>query len=546
MNTVVGTDNLGSKNDPITYLHPRYMLQLPPGREEPHSWDNTWFGGLGESSLCRVETPMTTQNTRQFKRRRLLQATSGSLVVGGVGSSIVGLAAAENEHHRFIVIGQSNTASRIAYRGFDVMHSLAGGQVLIVIASADEQDDLQHINGVQHVIPDIPIPMDSIDVGSDTEREFSSVGSDVDEPIFWDEQWDKRLMDVPEAHETATGDGVRVAVIDTGIEPHPDLTPNLNADLSVRFKNGEEITEEEPHDAHPFGHGTQVAGVIASSGFGTVGVAPDAELVSINIYQDDLPEGEWTPTDLLVSLDYAREVSADVINMSLLSIIVPPKQLGWGRTEFVGFRAALERLTNMLVRNGSVMAASAGNFGVSIQTGEESYFPGGMQGVLNVSSSGPNDKLAYYSVYGSRWIDVAAPGGMYETATKTWCTGEGLILTCEDADDDPVDPLELEQIDDCECTPADLPAFENMVLTTSPAPPPPGFSAVWERASGTSTAAPQVAGVAALVKAANPNLNPRQIEQVLKRSAESEPGQGDSEFGAGRVNAAMAVAEATK
>ncbi|MFP4590996.1 MAG: S8 family peptidase [Halobacteriales archaeon] len=473
-----------------------------------------------------------------------MRATAGAVVVGGVGLSAGGTVAAEDGGDRFIVVGTPNVDSRIEKEGFEIVQQLADGEVLIVGTARGQQDNLEAVNGVQHAVPvrkveysDPPVEGEVATESADEEAE-----DQFDEPLFWEQQWDKRLLDVSEAHETATGDGVRVAVIDTGIEPHLDLDPNLNEELSVRFKNGEKVREGDPHDARPGGHGTQVAGIIASSGLGTVGVAPDAELVSINLFQEDLSgTALWTVTDLLVSMEYAREIEADVINMSLLSLAAPQDSGSRDETEIRGLRAALERLTNVLAREGIVMTASAGNFGENIQTGGEWWFPGGQNGVLNVSATGPNDKLAYYSNYGSRWIDIAAPGGGYETVEKTFCTQDGLILGCEDVDDDPPVP-----VDDCECEPAELPANFNLILSTSPMEPPPGSSAVWGRFSGTSAAAPQVAGVAALVKEANSDLNARGVEQVLKRSAEFVRGQGDPEFGAGRVNAADAVDLATK
>lgn len=490
---------------------------------------------------------MTPKDRRQLKRRDVLRATTGGIVGAAGILTFGGTVTADDGMQRFILEIRGNAKTRIEDEGFEILHSLADGAVLIVVASEDRQDALNEINGVQHTVPDLTVEYNDFQVEADIASE-SSGGEDKDafyEPQFWDQQWDKRLLDVTEAHETATGDGVRVAVIDSGIEPHPDLNPNLNEELSVRFQNGEKIREGDPHDARPGGHGTQVAGIIASSGFGTVGVAPDAELVSINLFQDDLPgTALWTVTDLLVSLEYALEIEADMINMSLLGLAAPQDSGSKDETAIRGLRAALERLTNMLAREGIVMTASAGNFGENIQTGGEWWFPGGQHGVLNVSATGPNDELAYYSSYGSRWIDVAAPGGAYESASKTWCTGTGLILSCEGPDDNPVDPFSIEEIDNCECNPAELPAFFNQVLSTSPAEPPPGADAVWGRFSGTSAAAPQVAGVVALVKEANPDLNARQIEQVIKQSTEFVRGQGDDELGAGRVNAARAVAEA--
>lgn len=487
---------------------------------------------------------MTRKNTQHVNRRDILRATCGAIIVGGVGPSIAGVAVADDVDQRFITVGTPAAESRIEDEGYDVMHSLADGGVLIVVGSDGDQADLGDITGVQHVVPDVNVRYTDVRVDSDTASESSDGGAETEseDPVFGNLQWDKRLMDVQKAHETATGDGVRVAIIDTGIESgHTDLDPNLNEDLSVRFKNGEMVRQGDPHDARPGGHGTQVAGIVAASGVGVVGVAPDAELVSINIFQDDLPVGEWTVVDLLVSLEYAREIAADVVNMSLLSVGAPSDSRTSADIDHGGLRAAIERLTNMLAREGIVMAAAAGNFGADLQTGGAWWFPGGQHGVLNVSATGPNDKLVYYSNYGTRWIDVAAPGGGYETVEKTLCTQDGLIIGCEDEDDEPPENLD-DLVDDCECEPGDLPFPFNWVWSTWFSNGTPAVATF----AGTSAAAPQVAGIAALVQEANPDLNARQVEQVIKESAELVDGQDDAEFGAGRVNAAIAVDEATK
>ena len=482
---------------------------------------------------------------RNINRRELLKSVgAGGLLIGGSTIPFAGVVTAESDEQRFVVVGNPNAESRIENEGFEIMHSLADGEVLIVVAPENQQDDLEEINGVQHTVPDLTVECNDLELEGDLANEVADDANrdEFDEPILWEQQWDKRLMDIPEAHGTATGDGIRVAVIDSGIEPHVDL--NLNTELSVRFKNGEAVNEGDPHDVMPGGHGTQVAGIIASSGFGTVGVAPDAELISINLVQLNLPVGFWTIVDLLVSLEYVREIEVDVVNMSLLSLVEPRNMRAHDElfeVDLFGLRAALERLTNMLTREDIAMSASAGNQAENLQTGGEWFFPGGMQGVLNVSATGPNDELVYYSNYGSRWIDVGAPGGGYETWRKSFCTEDGLVLGCEDEDDDPPAPVE-----DCACEPGELPPPFNLIRSTSPEEPLPGYTAVYEWFSGTSAAAPQVAGVAALVKEANPDLNARQIEQAIKRSAEFVQGQGDDNFGAGRVNAAKAVEEATK
>ena len=87
----------------------------------------------------------------------------------------------------------------------------------------------------------------------------------------------------PSAHEDGfTGKGVRVAILDTGIDlTHPDLVPNLDIALGRNC-----ITTGPPQDGH--GHGTHVAGIVAAAdnGLGVIGVAPDARLVPFKVLDD--------------------------------------------------------------------------------------------------------------------------------------------------------------------------------------------------------------------------------------------------------------------
>lgn len=494
---------------------------------------------------------MRTKDTQHLKRRSVLQAAAGSFLVGGIASAPV--QAVEHCAGGVLVIGNGNIKARVEREGFTVKRSLADGEVLLLDATSADRDTLADLNGVQYAVPDLAVsgPGDRVETG--TAELMTEAGAELttdveqenrhDDAQFWDLQWDKQWMDLPEAHQTATGQGVRVAVIDSGIDTgHPDIDPNLNEELSVRFKSGEMVRKGEPQDEAEFdihgnGHGTQVAGIIASHGIGLVGVAPDAELVSINIYRDDLPAGSvWTLSDLLVALEYARDIDPDVINMSLGGMRGPAECLGIDDVDSGGYRAALERLTNALAGDDVVMVAGAGNDGASVQTGGEWFYPADHHGVVNVSATGPNDALTFYSNYGSRRVDIAAPGGGYETVSKTWCTAERLIIGCEDEDDDVPEQIE-DDVDGCECEPGRIPALFNQIFTTGWFNGRPAAM----RFMGTSAASPQVAGVAALIKEAEPQLTADQIAQRIYRSGEGVAGQGDDR-GAGRVNVAKAVA----
>lgn len=126
----------------------------------------------------------------------------------------------------------------------------------------------------------------------------------VDASLF-DLQWDKHNTDVVEAHETPTGAGTTIAIIDTGthVDDHPDLS-NVDADAGRLFRDGEArsgtgdvefppdvedfcagttITDYVADDVHF--HGTHVAGIAgASHGSGVLGTAPDTEIVSLRVF----------------------------------------------------------------------------------------------------------------------------------------------------------------------------------------------------------------------------------------------------------------------
>ena len=115
-----------------------------------------------------------------------------------------------------------------------------------------------------------------------------------------------------------TGAGIRVAILDTGIDlTHPDLVANIDAGLGLNCMGA-----GPPQDGH--GHGTHVAGIAAAAvnGLGVVGVAPSAHLVPIKVL-DDTGSGEWS--NLICAIDYLTALDTDgdptndvrVANMSL-------------------------------------------------------------------------------------------------------------------------------------------------------------------------------------------------------------------------------------
>lgn len=143
----------------------------------------------------------------------------------------------------------------------------------------------------------------------------------------------------------ATGAGVTVALIDTGIDAdHPDLAGNVSAS-SYNVVNG----TFDVSDA--IGHGTKVAGVIGAerNGLGSHGVAFEATLLAVNAYSCS-PTCGFLISDIAVAVNYATDALAHVINMSFS-----------GAGSFAGLESAMQRAANA----GAFVVAATGNDGAS-------------------------------------------------------------------------------------------------------------------------------------------------------------------------------------
>ncbi len=194
------------------------------------------------------------------------------------------------------------------------------------------------------------------------------------------------------------GDGIKVAVIDTGIDTdHSEFlnkisnrSYNATTDKIVKDYDLSIIEDEQ-------GHGTSVAGVIASSfdGKGIVGIAPNVELVIIKVDCDS--KGQFYRTsDLVFGLYYAIECDVDVVNMSfgVASPINP-----------------FAEATKLAVDSDIICVAAAGNDSSAILT-----YPAADSNVIGVGALDNNSfELAQYSNYGEN-VNVVAPGTVYTTA----------------------------------------------------------------------------------------------------------------------------------
>ncbi len=197
--------------------------------------------------------------------------------------------------------------------------------------------------------------------------------------------WHYNLIKAPQAWNITTGSSaVKVAVLDTGIDHyHQSLRNFVNTSMGRSFVGSTTMDS--------FGHGTHVAGTIAS--YGSVsGVMQNATLIPVKVLGDD---GRGSNYGIAQGILYASEIGADVINMSL----------GGG-----SFDSTVNNACETAVSRGTIVVAATGNDNYSSVS-----YPAAYDSVIAVGSVTSNGSRSWFSNYGTG-IDVMAPGSdIYST-----------------------------------------------------------------------------------------------------------------------------------
>lgn len=218
----------------------------------------------------------------------------------------------------------------------------------------------------------------------------------------------------------ATGDGVVVAVIDSGVKgDHEDLSPRLPGGRARVLRGTTYLSPERigapnltgsPANVDPNGHGTHVAGIVAAArdnDKGIAGLAPDAQILPVRVL--DAAGFGWS-SDVAAGILYAHEQGADVINLSLAGP-------SWSAT--VADVVAQVSSDTSRGKPAPVLVAAAGNSGTAYST----MYPAALANVIAVASSDINDVVAASSSRGS-YVDVAAPGvDIASTDARPQCNG---------------------------------------------------------------------------------------------------------------------------
>ena len=200
------------------------------------------------------------------------------------------------------------------------------------------------------------------------------------------QQWGIFAIGADRVWNTTTGQGVIVAVVDSGSGPHPDLAENL---LPGRSFFGA-VESQDGADIDVSGHGSHVAGIIASvanNGIGGSGVAPNAKILPIKVLDQ---AGQGDARDVAAGVRYAADNGAKVINLSL-----------GGATESSSLTQAITYAND----KGALVVAAAGNGGAA----DKPKWPASLDLTLAVTAVDQANNATSFDQRGD-YIDIAAPG----------------------------------------------------------------------------------------------------------------------------------------
>lgn len=332
---------------------------------------------------------------------------------------------------------------------------------------------------------------------------------------YFDKQWYlKRIKAVETWDEHWDASSIIIAVVDSGVQiNHPDLRDNIwvnSGEIPKNNKdddgngfiddyNGWDFVENnsDPNPKYDEGytkdgimHGTVVAGVAAAGGnnfLGVTGVAWNAKIMPLRVLNG---KGEGNTKSVVRAIDYAIKNGADIINLSFVG---------------VGYSSILEEAIKRAYSAGIVIIAAAGND----MEGDSSHFldkeplypvcydgKNGENMVIGVAATDSLDQKANFSGYGSKCIDVSAPGiSIFSTAVYK----------------------------------PGSPVFNN------------NYDGYW---AGTSMAVPMVSGAIALIEAANPHLSRSEVVNALLKNTDNIDSLNPNyigKLGSGRLNIYAAI-----
>jgi serine protease len=296
-------------------------------------------------------------------------------------------------------------------------------------------------------------------------------------------EWQFDAADVAPALSLSPGSpSVVVGTIDSGAADVPDLAGKVDSRWTVSAKGR---VSREAHATDYVGHGTAVASLIAANGFGMAGFGGATHVVAVR-----------------VSSMTGRAIAAALLKLDALGVRIVNMSFGSPAPEKPVVLAAIRKAE----ADGLLLVAAAGNEGGPVSHPAADLGSAG----IAVGASDPDGKLAFFSNAGDK-LSLLAPG-----ADRGPCAG---VLVAA--------PVDNEFVGDC---------YPTWVGAGGA-----GYAFV----AGTSFAAPEVAGVAALIWAVRPDLTNVQVAAIIEQSAHRAAPGWTPTMGCGVLDAGAALALAT-
>jgi serine protease len=241
---------------------------------------------------------------------------------------------------------------------------------------------------------------------------------------YFPSQWALKIIKAPQAWAASTGAGMTVAVVDTGVQFGIGDLPASKSAGAYDCRGYGSRPDPCPADGSgdDQGHGTWVASIIAAAtnnGQGMAGVAPDAKILAIKAIGGD---GTGSVDDISKGIKFAADQGANVINLSVgpdafgkpfPTLDCPVVTVGGCLTppvnDATSLHRALQPAVDYATGRGALVVVAAGNTDPGATPGPSLYL--GMNNVLIVGATGPQDEVASYSDTGSGPTFIWAPGG---------------------------------------------------------------------------------------------------------------------------------------
>jgi lantibiotic leader peptide-processing serine protease len=411
----------------------------------------------------------------------------------------------------------SDFADRVAALGATVTASYDGAGIAVVDdLNAVALTQLSAANDIEAVDPDLVFrfidapatlaTLDATDVSANSTTNPSTA-------ILYAFQWNMRAIraDAAWAAGQLGSPAVKVAIVDTGIDYlHPDLVGLVDLANSASFVPAEDAIVSALFPAREAFtdlnyHGTHVAAVVSSNALLVAGVSSRTTLMAVKVLDVN---GAANTSTMVAGLLHAVDHGANVVNMSIGVRDLLSRESNVIRA----FERAINRVFRYAKSRGVAVVVSAGNESQDLDENQTFKLFCGATHVICVSATGPTsqgsptgpwqniDAPASYSNYGHTAVEVAAPGGNGTSVIVGPCSRTSLVLP------------------QCQT------AFLALGL------------------QGTSSAAPHVSGLAALVLAKQGPMTPTQLKTILGKSADDlgAPGRDDF-YGRGRINVQKAL-----